>query len=191
MKKISQFPGLETAPTGGPSSVTDPSAQPQETFKIIYSPLDSVGKILADLDFKSFLQNHFGDNPKDLATKIWTMYGGDPKEKHRGKEGAREDKPQFDDITQQSDAQQQEYNDTRNSRWLRLPVGMSIDDITNTGALEKIITGGFEVLASQNKKPATSSILQKLIKTANSADEKENHKFADKIDFLISNVYTS
>ena len=189
MKKLAQIPGMETMPTGGMPPMGEP-APPQPTFKIIYSPLDSLGKILADLDFKTFLQNHFGDNARDLAMKIWEMYGGDPEERHRGKKGERKDKPASDDMAKQSEAQQQEYNATRDERWRRLPLGVSIDEITNTSALERAITGGFMTLSKGISKPATASTVENIIKIANLADIKNQHFYADKLDIILQNVYT-
>ena len=124
MKRISQIPGLDAVPAASPMGAEPgmPGAQqqPANTFQVIYSPLDSLGKILADLDFKTFLQNHFGSSPHDLAMKIWTMYGGSEDGMTPGKKGARKDTPQSDDMTAQSEAQQKEYNATRNQRWKHL-----------------------------------------------------------------------
>jgi hypothetical protein len=190
MKKLSQIPGLDTMPTAGGASGGAEAQSAPPSFNIIYSPLDSLGKILADLDFKTFLENHFGDNSGDLAHKIWVMYGGSEDEIGVGKKGEREDSPQSSDMIAQSDAQQKEYNATRKSRWLRLPKGVSIDEITNTEAIEKSIVGGFATLAKSFVKPAGSTV-DNFFKIANNADEKGKFSFADKLDFILTNVYSS
>lgn len=194
MKRLSQSPGLDTLPTasGGGASGGEggENATQQSTYNVIYSPLDSLGKILADLDFKTFLENNFGDDPETLAHKIWVMYGGSENELRPGKKGARQDKPQSSDITQQSAAQEQEYNATRNKRWRRLPVGVSIDEITNTQAIKRAIVGGFAALAKGFVKPASASKLQ-IIKIADIADEKGYFSYADKLDNILRHVYTS
>ena len=80
MRRISQEAGgmgaMPTAggdPTGGMAAGMGGEAGGQQaqqsSFNVIHSPLDSLGKILADLDFKTFLQNHFGDDPVQLAKK--------------------------------------------------------------------------------------------------------------------------
>jgi hypothetical protein len=188
--------GLSTMQTGGPGSggggpaPEEVPAGPQSTFKVIYSPLDTLGKILADLDFKTFLENNFGTDPVDLAKQIWVMYGGNENELRKGKPGQRKENPLSDDPMQLEKLQKEEYNRTRNSRWKRLPEGKSIDEITNPQALEQSIIGGYLALAKENSKPAQSSALTWL-KIAEIADKIGNHKYADKIEKIIKNVYSS
>lgn len=199
MKRISQDlgammgGGLETMPTagppGGPAGGEGAPAQPQ--FKVIHSPLDSLGKILADVDIKTFLQNNFGDDPDTLAHKIWVMYGGSEDEISPGKKGARQDKPASGDMMQQQKIQDEEYNATRNARWRRLPLGVSIEEITSTQALSNAIMGGFSDLAKSFSKPAQAKHSKFWLKLANIADERGQYLTADKLDMILSNVYTS
>lgn len=185
MLKISQdFGALGAAPMAG----AETPAAPQPSFQIIYSPLDSLGKILADLDFKSFLLNNFGDDPKTLALKIWTMYGGNEDDLLHGKPGKRNEVPESDDTTEQENIQKEEYNQTRNKRWERLPLGVSINDITNLESIENAIVGGFETLAKSYSKPAAASSMLKWIRIANIADEAGNYTYADKLLDIILNV---
>jgi hypothetical protein len=94
-------------------------------------------------------------------------------------------------MTKQSEIQEKEYNDTRNSKWERLPEGVSIDEITTTTAIEKAVTGGMAQLAKQYAKPATASIKQ-MIKVAELADQKQDYRIADKIqDLMIIHVYST
>jgi hypothetical protein len=190
MKRLSQLPGLDTAPTGGGAPPAEGSGAPQSSFNVIYSPLDSLGKILADLDFKTFLENHFGDDPDQLAHKIWVMYGGDEDELGASKKGEREDEPQSSDITEQNDIQQKEYNETRKTRWMRLPKGVGIDEITDTGTIKNAIIGGFAELAKSFSKPASASA-KNIIRLANIADSNNDFIYADKLDLLLKNVYSS
>ena len=183
--KFAQVPmGMDTmpmaAPAGAPPGGAPGEGQAQPTFKVIYSPLDSIGKILADLDFKTYVQNHFGDDADALAHKIWVMYGGAEDEVSTGKTGLRQDKPQAQDPTQAEQIQSAEYNATRNSRWERLPAGVSIDEITNTRAISQALTGGWEMLSRANSKPAEAKALAWL-KLAEAADDKGLFKLADKI----------
>ena len=187
MKRLAQFSDMSAMPTAGGET----PVAPQSTFKIIYSPLDSIGKILADLDFKTFLQNNFDLDSSEIALKIWTMYGGSENDMEEGKKGKRQISPASSDMTKQSEIQEKEYNDTRNSKWERLPEGVSIDEITTTTAIEKAVTGGMAQLAKQYAKPATASIKQ-MIKVAELADQKQDYRIADKIqDLMIIHVYST
>ena len=187
MLKIAQeIPGMGamgTMPAAGAAGAPAPAP----AFQIIHSPLDSLAKILADVDFKSFLENNFGSDPKDLAFKIWTMYGGSMDDLKSGKPGKRLEKPQSDDPTIQEEKQKEEYNETRNSRWERLPLGVSINEITDIETLENAIVGGFETISKLFAKPATASKLYWL-KAASIADNNGHYKIADKLEALIFNV---
>lgn len=168
-----------------------PQQAPEPVRKIIYSPLDGVGKILSDVDLKSTLSNEFTDDPKTIAMKIWTMYGGNPDGLTANKTGKRKEAPYSSDMMQQTAAQEDEYNRTRDKRWERLPEGKTIADITNAGDLERVIEGSFNLMTQQfAPKAQTSSSLVKLIKVAENADNSGDYKLSDKIYKLIY-VYLS
>jgi hypothetical protein len=186
--RIAQMPDMGAMPMADPGAGAAPEAA-APAFKIIHSPLDSLGKILADLDLKTFLENNFGSDPADLAQKIWVMYGGNENQLGEGKKGAREDKPISDDPMQQDSIQDEEYNNTRESRWQRLPEGVSIDEITTPEAIEKTLTSGGFNLAKTYAKPAAAFTLDKWHKAANIADQNGNYKFADKLLEIIKDVY--
>ncbi len=178
---------MADAGMGAPGAPAPEAAAP--AFQIIHSPLDSLGKILADLDLKTFIENNFGSDQADLAQKIWVMYGGNESQLGEGKKGAREDKPISDDPMQQDSIQDEEYNNTRESRWQRLPLGVSIDEITTPEAIEKTLTSGGFNLARTYAKPAAAFTLDKWNKVANIADQNGNYKFADKLFEIIKDVY--
>jgi hypothetical protein len=217
MKIFAQMPdpgdalgGMFTMPTAGggessPSASGGPSGPPpsggggggggaeggprSSTFKIIYSPLDNLGKILADLDIKSYLQGNFGDDPDQLAHKIWVMYGGAENELSPGKKGERQDKPISSDPVAQQQAQEQEYNNTRNARWKRLPLGVSIEQITSPESISLTIRGGFENLSKMNSKPAQSAT-EKWLKLATKYDSLKRYKDADWVDKILKCLLT-
>jgi hypothetical protein len=208
MKKISQgmppmgmmgagaepggLPGMPTLPMAGGAAGAEAPPQPVNTFNVIHSPLDSLGKILADVDIKSFLENNFGGDPDKLAHKIWVMYGGSENELEPGKKGARQDTPHSNDMAEQDAHQNAEYNATRNSRWKRLPAGVSIDQITNTQAISNTIAGGLMLLSKEYSKPPAEAVsIKELIKIANIADNTKDYSFADYIDYILINVYPS
>lgn len=178
-------------PMGGEAAPPAEAGAASATFKVIYSPLDTLGKILADLDFKTYLENNFGDSPEELAKKVWVMYGGSEDGLSEGKKGARPNRPASDDMMEQNDIQEDEYNATRDKRWLRLPIGVSIDEITDLETLTKAMTGGFQALIKQNAKPAQASNLNKIIRIANEADKIGQYRYADQILSNFLNVHTS
>lgn len=180
--------GLDTFPMAGGGA---PAAPPQPIFNVIYSPLDSLGKILADLDVKKYLMNNFGESAEDLAHKIWVMYGGSENEIDPGMKGERMDSPVSEDETLQNKIQTDEYNRTRNSRWKRLPKGVSIDEITSPESIKNTILGGFEQLAQEHSKPANAKTISKLIRLANAAEINGKYKSVDFImNEIIKNVHT-
>lgn len=182
--RFAQLPPLDTMTMGAPGGEQAPAAP---AFKIIYSPLDSLAKILADLDFKSFLENNFGTEAGELAEKIWVMYGGNENDLEETKKGRRQDKPSSDDMMQQQEAQEDEYNRTRKTRWERLPEGVGIDDITTTEAIEQAIIGGYKALTAPQQKPASA---ERWLKMASVADDKGDFYYSDKLMNLINYVYT-
>lgn len=188
--------GGGTLPTAGPAgappmggSEGGEGAPPASTFKIIYSPLDSLGKILADLDFKTYVENNFGDDSTALAHKIWVMYGGPESELGRGKPGKRQDRPQSSDPAELERLNTEEYNNTRDRRWERLPLGVSIDEITNPQALQMTVEGGFNALVKQNSKPA-AAWANGWLKIAEKADSLGLYSYVDDLQVLIKDVYT-
>lgn len=191
MNKKAQFDGLGMPPPGG---APPPGGQPPApTFKVIHSPLDSLGKILADLDFKTYLQNNFGTDSQELAMKIWEMYGGSRNDLEKGKTGRRKEEPASADPVSLDKIHDDEYNATRNSRWERLPEGVSIDEITTTGALSNAIYGGFMSLKKE-KAPAPgggglAATSIKLLKIAEKADSLKRYKVSDEIMDFIKNVH--
>ena len=117
------------------------------------------------------------------------MYGGPQDELGHGQPGKRQDKPQTSDQTKQDKINTEDYNNTRERRWERLPMGVSIDEITNPQALQMAVEGGFNALVKQNSKPAAAAALEWL-KIANKAEESGKYHYVDRLQVLIKNVYT-
>ena len=63
---------------GGPPTMpmAAPGAPPASREEI-GSPLDSLGKILYDVDITTLLLSRIGDAADDTALYVWLMYGGD------------------------------------------------------------------------------------------------------------------
>lgn len=63
---------------GGPPTMpmAAPGAPPTSREEI-GSPLDSLGKILYDVDITTLLLSRIGDTADDTSLYVWLMYGGD------------------------------------------------------------------------------------------------------------------
>lgn len=178
--------GLGALPMGGAPMGGAEQAPAPPAYQVIHSPLDGLGKILADLDIKSYLQNHFGTDPETIAHDIWVMYGGSEDERHRGKPGKRNEKPLAEDK------QDDEYNNTRNKLWERLPMGVSIEQITSPEEILNAVVGGFHQLIKGNSQPQQASVtVDRLVKQANKSDQRNLYGLADKIDSILIDVYSS
>jgi hypothetical protein len=127
--KVSQLPPLPPPPSMGGVPGSPSAGQPSDKIK---GPLNTVEKIIFDFNLKE----HASMNAVEIADRIWKEYGGlignkaDPK-----KIGTRvqEDEQLSDDIFDKK------YRKTETMKWLRLPKGKKITDITNRDELGQII----------------------------------------------------
>ena len=123
---------------GGPPTMpmAAPGAPPTKREEI-GSPLDSLGKILYDVDITTLLLSRLGDETSDTALFVWLMYGGD---EHGGamknRIGKRDKKK---NVTVDQEKQEQER--TEDSRWERLPAGKKITDITSLDEMTAEVQG--------------------------------------------------
>jgi len=123
---------------GGPPTMpmAAPGAPPTSREEI-GSPLDSLGKILYDVDITTLLLSRIGDTADDTSLYVWLMYGGD---EHGGSMrvgvGKRLKKK---DVKKEQEKAEQER--TEDSRWERLPSGKKITDITSLDEMTQEIQG--------------------------------------------------
>jgi hypothetical protein len=113
---------------GGPPAMpmAAPGAPPTSREEI-GSPLDSLGKILYDVDITTLLLSRIGDSSEDTSLYVWLMYGGD---EHGGSMKDRVGKrAKKKDVKKDQEKAEQER--TEDSRWERLPAGKKITDITS------------------------------------------------------------
>lgn len=123
---------------GGPPTMpmAAPGAPPTSREEI-GSPLDSLGKILYDVDITTLLLSKIGDESDDTALYVWLMYGGD---QHGGAMKDRIGKRiKRKDISKEQEEAEQER--TEDSRWERLPAGKKITDITSLDDMAKEVKG--------------------------------------------------
>ena len=122
-------------PMGGPPPMIQPMTSPPDRMEIT-TPLDSLGKILYDADVTEMIENQVGDATEEIARKIWEMYGGDERgQADPEKVGARSEEPL------QEKGAKHEREATEDSRWLRLPEGKNIGDITSIEEIQKLMNG--------------------------------------------------
>lgn len=123
---------------GGPPTMpmAAPGAPPTSREEI-GSPLDSLGKILYDVDVTTLLLSRLGDEAEDTALFIWLMYGGD---EHGGAMKDRLGKRiKKKDVTKEQEEAEQDR--TEDSRWERLPSGKKITDITSLEEMTAEVQG--------------------------------------------------
>jgi hypothetical protein len=123
---------------GGPPAMpmAAPGAPPANREEI-GSPLDSLGKILYDVDITTLLLSRIGDAADDTGLYVWLMYGGD---EHGGaikdRIGKRIKKK---DVTKEQEEAEQDR--TEDSRWERLPAGKKITEITSLDEMTEEVKG--------------------------------------------------
>jgi hypothetical protein len=123
--------GMPTMPAAAPGAPTDPEREE------IGSPLDTLGKILYDVDAPTLIMQMAGTDSEDIASHIWELYGGNNKGGvDKSKIGAREPKSDVDPKVEKA-----EQKATEESRWLRLPKGKRINEITTLEELNSVIKG--------------------------------------------------
>lgn len=147
-------PGMPPPPPGMPpapdaSGGSPAGARPQE----ISGPLDSLSKIIYDagaedkVDNEPFASEGQGGDFVDelvesISDEIWQQYGGTIDKKHLrhvatpGQTGQR-----TDDISEDPEQQFKDREATENQRYLRLPAGKSITDITTFEELSQVVRG--------------------------------------------------
>lgn len=109
-------------PMGGPPP-EDAGGKPP-----ISGPLDSIGKILYDYDVEKEIASNPNRSEEELATAIWTEYGGsEDGGVIEGQIGTRDDSDEEKDPEQAK----QDNLDTDDRKWVRLPRGKNISDITS------------------------------------------------------------
>jgi len=180
-KVISQMlPGLDMGGMGA-----TPPAEPATTERPkIAGPLKSVGEILYDFNIEEYIALHPDQSEEDMSEKVWEEYGGNHNENIKSdKEGERDEKSQ----NRTPEEVNSEIEKTYDSKWKRLPIGKTIDDITSLdeivglmksltyGTVKKFKSpaapagGGMPPLASQN---SFSSLIDEIKRDMNKLNKK-------------------
>lgn len=177
MPPLPPMPGMPGPPPSG-GGVTNSNQ------KAIREPLSNLGLILADAEIEKMLMEELQFNERDIANKIWQMYGGD-------NEGGIED----GHIGKRKDDQEitdEEIEATKNKRWERLPFGqdlldleIELDDMANA---VKFLSFGFAKNKSKEQgaggpggMPMASLKLENMVKLARNLDFYGLYNVADRI----------
>ena len=170
-------------PTAAPGAPVDPEREE------IGSPLDTLGKILYDVDAPTLIMQMTGSSPEEVAESIWEMYGG---EKTGGvdkeKIGARTPRT---DVEPEEEKKEQKA--TENARWRRLPQGKNIGNITTLEELVSTMKGlVMNTIKNESKKGQggpggappmpMASLKTKWIRMARSFDQQGEYALADFFD---------
>lgn len=198
----SPIPGMP--PGGGAASGTPmptmPMSAPAPPGRAeISGPLDSLAKILYDANITDVVSNNTSDDPEKIAMDIWTEYGGDEVGNARkGCEGTRTD----EDGDMPADPETLKKTDKM--RWLRLPEGKTIADITSLEEMSKIMNGLVMGVAKDMAKqngggggpggpggppggPAAFNA-KSWLRMASISDQLRMYEFADQIDVILSSI---
>jgi len=187
-------PPMGMPPMGAPAAApgpADPNAGPRQE---LVGPLDSVSKILYDYDIGTVVDGNAARDAEELALEVWKAYGGN----EMGDDVETQTGRRTDSVLKLKPEQQEsEREATENKRWLRLPLGKTIEDITTLDELSEILSG--LVLGSVKSKnappapggmpPPMASAFAVLHRYASLADSMGSHDIADALDDIISHSF--
>lgn len=169
------LPGMPPPP-GAPT--------PSSNQKAIREPLSNLGLILADAEIEKMLMEEMQFNERDIANKIWKMYGGnDEGGVEDGHVGKRKEGVEITD---------EEINDTEETRWKRLPLGQDLLDLEieleDMANAVKYLSFGFSKNKSKEQgggapggMPMASLKLENMVKLARNLDFYGLYSVADRI----------
>jgi hypothetical protein len=134
MKKFTKI-AMPPDPMGMGAPMGDPMAMPMAGAapppppappgpKVIKQPLSNLGLILADAEIEKMVMEEMQYDVTELSNHIWQMYGGD-------KEGGV-DQNKVGKRVQDKEVDDSEIERTKNSRWERLPLDQTMEDLEIT-----------------------------------------------------------
>lgn len=181
---IGGLPPLPPMP-GLPGMPPPPGAPtPSSNQKAIKEPLSNLGLILADAEIEKMLMEEMQFNEREIANKIWKMYGGnDEGGVEDGHVGKRKEGVEITD---------EEINDTKETRWERLPLGQDLLDLEieleDMANAVKYLSFGFSKNKSKEQgggapggMPMASLKLENMVKLARNLDFYGLYSVADRI----------
>jgi len=139
--KVAAPPGLSGGPMGmlgpdlgmggaPPPMPTAPTAMSGPTEKIIKQPLTNLGLILADAKIEQMLMEYLGSDELEIANEVWEMYGGN--------EDGSVDETKTGKRLEDKEASDDEIDNTKNTRWQRLPQNKTLMTLNPPVTLDKM-----------------------------------------------------
>lgn len=189
--------GMPPPPTGGmPGMPPPPGAPPAGPRQELVGPLDSVAKILYDYDIGTVVDGNPARDAEEIALDVWKAYGGtEMGDDVESKTGNRT--PEASQSTPEK--QESERKKTDDSKWMRLPYGKTIEDITTLEELSDILSG--LVLGAVKAKaapaappgmpPPMASVVSLMGRYSAKADAIGAYDVADAIDSIIAAIPTT
>lgn len=180
-------------PPGAPAA--GPGGAPSEP---ILTPLDSVGAILKDYGIENALKTKLSNSSRigstgeqEIAMLVWRTYGGDVKGGVvPGRVGERDYENALEEPEQLKIIKDPDMPPIQN-RWVRLPEGMSLDDldITLDNILQAVTAASISTSISSGKAAAgggggggaMASAHDKFVKVARQLDQAGLYHLADKM----------
>lgn len=142
--------GMPPVMPGQPPAPTAPMADEAQQ-EHLPGPLDGVAKVLFDADIIQLVESSADKTPEELAMQIWTDYGGNPdgstNKEHVGTRTLKDNKLSPEEA-------EEAYDNSAHVKWIRLPQGKTIGDISTidqlTNTIRGVISGTTKNMAKQN-----------------------------------------
>lgn len=153
-------------------------------------PLDTLAKLLYDYDIASEISNHAAKNPEELSMSVWKAYGGDEMGNADSDKTGKRTKKQLGLPPEQ---QESEREMTQDSRWLRLPAGKTVADVTTLDDISEVMTGlVYGITKSKSSAgqppppggmpPPMASVYRQMVRLAAAFDQYGKHARATDCD---------
>lgn len=182
-------PGMPPAPMPMPGAapampMADTGSRPE-----LSGPIDTLAKVLYDYDIATEISNHAAKNPEELSMAVWQAYGGDDMGNADSEKSGRRSEQSLEAPQEQKDAEREA---TEDSRWLRLPAGKTIADITTLDDINEVMTGLiYGITKAKNTAnaappggmpPPMASVFRQMVRLAAAFDRHGKHDRASDCD---------
>jgi hypothetical protein len=187
------MPGMPPPDMGGmPPMPGAPPAMPMAADggrPELSGPLDTLAKILYDYDIADKITNDTATDPEELTMNVWKAYGGN---EMGGADSDKTGNRTKDALKAPPDQQEAERNTTDDSRWLRLPDGKTIADVTSIDDIGEVMTGLIYGV-TKSKSPAAqappggmpppmAAVYRQMVRLASAFDAHGKHARASDCD---------
>lgn len=178
--------GPPPPPAGPQGAPTDPSQRPP-----VPGPLNSMAKVLYDYNINFEVGNSQGDDPEELALKVWVAYGGN---EMGGADPDKVGKRTDEDAKRQPDAVEKERSRNDSSKWERLPAGATVNKVFTLEELNKLMSSIVFGASKQAAPPPPAGgmpmagEIAKWLRLASVCDSHGQYELADRADVKLAAV---